>query len=682
MYRIGFSLYRKVMLRNRTGIKPIALWLSNWFDRKAAPGAVGDHLVLFANRLLRDGRPVPARLVLFVVLYSLVISAQAHMGASQHGRMFKTARLINLLFRPYILARRAPVADVYFQVLLHLKQFERIARDLRRPDGLDDRYLATLAGVAHLNLMNVEAAKQFLTLAISLNGADHFAHRMLGRVHLVEGDYGAATREFSKSVKILPSTVMAHQNYAGRYEVLKSKPKQWELRRAGTLLVYDNLVQLAEDLFLQGRFNKSFRFYQLALLFQSRLADQMRPHRRLPTPLLKRIGSECDGFDPALSVRILPYEWVTQFGHIGLLDAYRKMAALGTIAKANYVLLAPQNKVSNSVYLAYWDRYFCIVRDDKLVDDLFPYQRYFGDQFMALLAEGPLAEPWTRAAARTQVEWAKRGHGPLLQLSEQHRTEGQRKLQEMGLPAGAWYVGLHIREGGFYGDGTGTIGEHRSADVKDYLEAIDEVTSRGGWVIRLGDASMTPLPSMPNVIDYAHCAAKSADMDLFFLATSRLIIGTTSGLSTVAMSFGTAMLLVNCISNDWQIWTAQTDFTVKQVYDLGQRRYLSLTETYQQPFQGRLINHALLTRHGYAIHPNSAADTRAAVRDKLDTVLGIAAPVPEDDPLMRRYRQALSHNPFMFGAARPSLPFLNAHPELFGPPPDHESLRPREQSAA
>ncbi len=108
---------------------------------------------------------------------------------------------------------------------------------------------------------------------------------------------------------------------------------------------------------------------------------------------------------------------------------------------------------------------------------------------------------------------------------------------------------------------------------------------------------------------------------------------------------------------------------------------MSIAETYRQPFQGYLINHALLARRGFAIHSNTASDIRAAVRNKLDIVLGVTARSGEDHPLMRRYREALSDNPFMFGAAKPTLNFLESHPELLGPLLDCASTRPKAHSA-
>ncbi len=663
--RLVSGLYR-LLVRGRANIRPMAARLSDLFERAMQEGASGERLLNFSQRLVRRGWRTPARLSLFLVRYGLVLSVQAHLVASQHARAEKAARLLNCLFRPYVLARQAPEAQIFFHALLRTKAFDRIAREFPRHEDLNSYYMARFAGVSHLYCLNIKLAKEFLEQAIALaDNSCWLVYRMLGRAYLVEGDYDSAASKFEAAVILRRVTVMAHHNYAGRYDIHTYKPKSWELTHAGQLLIYDNLMQFAEDLFLSGRAHDSLRFYQSALAYQSVLAKRFN----LPKRLERRLADEFESFDPALPTRLLAYEWVTQFGHIGLLDSYKKMAELGMYPKANYVLLAPPGKVSNATYLSYWDPHFHIVRDEELVDELFPYQRVVGDQFMAFPSDGQAAELWTRAAARVQVEWAEQRRGPLLELTNENRRRGERGLRRLGFPSDAWYVGLHVREGGFHGDHADT-NEHRRADIEDYFEAIEEITSRGGWVIRLGDSSTTPLPEMANVIDYAHSREKSELVDIFLLATSRFIIGTTSGLSTVAMSFGTPMLLVNCISNDWQIWTDGVDFIPRHVYDFRSRRYLSLGETYRQPLQGYLINNVLLTRLGYAVHANSPADIRAAVKYKLDTLTGGVPRADEDHPLMQRYRQALAHNPYMFGAAKPVLPFLETHPELLSLEPN------------
>ena len=576
LIQAGCRIAIKTVYRKRSDLRSTATVLSYWSEKAMRGG--GERLLRLAVWLDKNNLRFVSHVPLALVRYSLVLSAQAHLGARQYGRAIRTARILNLLFRASILNHRNPEAITYYQVLYHTRLYSRIAHDFKKPVDVTSYYLALIAGIAHLYLLSFDGAKHYLSLATKIERSDPLSLRMLGRAHLLSGDYAQAAIKFHELVALDPRTVMGHQNYAGRYDIHQYKPREWEQAWGGYLLVYDNLVQFAEDLFLQGTGEDSFRFYNKALTFQKELAEDFA----LPSVLLKWVQLGDANFDRNLPTRILAYEWVTQFGHIGLLDSYKKMSQLGMVPSGNHILLAPPDKVSNAHYLSYWEPHFTIIRSEALVNELFPYQRFIGDQFMALPGEGT-AEPWTRAAAHANVLWAQKGRGPLLKLTEQDKHEGHWKLAKLGLPRGAWYVGLHVREGGFYQDGSGTISEHRSSNIEDYYGAIEEVTSRGGWVVRMGDPSMNPLPDMPNVIDYAHSDLKSEQMDIFLLATSRFVIGTTSGLSTVAMTFGTPMLLVNCISNDWQIWTEATDFMLKRVYDRRSGRYLSLGETYRVP---------------------------------------------------------------------------------------------------
>jgi putative glycosyltransferase (TIGR04372 family) len=328
------------------------------------------------------------------------------------------------------------------------------------------------------------------------------------------------------------------------------------------------------------------------------------------------------------------------------------------------VLLAPIEKVVNQPLLRLFEKHFCIIRDPLLVDELLPYQRSIGDQFMAFHTSDGSAEPWPHAAARAQVEGSSRKMPALVSLSDAERERGRMLLKEAGLPDDAWYVSLHIREGGFHGDGAGSTREHRSADIESYLSAVAEITGRGGWVVRLGDNSMAAFPPLSKVFDYARSSIKSPEMDVYLLATSRLFIGTTSGLTSAAQIFRRPMLLVNCISNDCQYWTDQTDFIVKLVFDKRRRRYLSLRETYSQPIQSLFIDGAVMHRQGYEVHANSAEEIRAAAAEKLDLLSGVTRGPGDADPTMVKYREALAENPFMFGAANPSMSFLRSHPEL------------------
>lgn len=604
----------------------------------------------------------------------LMMTLVTHLLAGEHQRGLTTARILNALFRRQIRARKGSTATAYFRTLYGLRLYSRIVLDVPNFEEAPTTYLARLIGRAHTFRFDTETARRFLQRVLDENREDPDAYFELGDACLVAGDYHRGAALFKTATQKHPHLMMAHQNLAARYDVASYRPVPWEIEDAGKLKIYDRLGRIAEEIYLSADLPGSMLMYKKLLDYQAWIGQGFD----LRKDLKEQLASECPNYDMTLPTRLLPYEWVTQFGHMGLLDGYMKINLLSSQHNANHVLLAPKNKVANKEYLDYWGDLFCIVRSQSLVDALFPYQRYIGIGFMASRSTGPLAEPWSRAAARAQVDWFAQERAPLLNLRDVDRVNGRKAFAALGLPDDAWFVALHVRDSGYYAEGSTSANAHRNARIEDYLPAIKEVTSRGGYVVRVGDRSMRPLPTLRNVIDYAHSPAKSASVDLAILALSRFIIGTTSGLTNVALSFGTPMVLVNCISTDWQIWTESVDFILKKIYDRRRGRYLCLQEMTSLRIMGHMINSMVMDLMGYSVHANTAEEMRAAVAYKLDTVMDQARRADDSDPVMMTYRAAIAHNPFIYGAARPVPAFIEANAYLVadhGAPPDIEPWR-------
>ena len=90
-------------------------------------------------------------------------------------------------------------------------------------------------------------------------------------------------------------------------------------------------------------------------------------------------------------------------------------------------------------------------------------------------------------------------------------------LHAAGVPKGAWFVALHVREGKWDRTKTGAFGVV-NAEIGTYLSAITAITRRGGWVVRMGDPGMQPMPPVPNVLDYCHSDIRADWMDIFIAA--------------------------------------------------------------------------------------------------------------------------------------------------------------------
>jgi putative glycosyltransferase (TIGR04372 family) len=652
---LAFRFYGFLSARRRK-LLPLTTRAAGVIDRKLIIAPAGAALLRFTALQLAH-RPRLGALSARLILVTLAAAAQVHLAASQKPSAMRAARLLNLIFRAQVRARRGLVSSVYLTTLALCSAYDRIVREVPRTEPIDSFAINFAVGVAHMYRGNYPVAAHFLAAAASTG--DSNALRRLGAVHALMRDDTKAAECFQASVARDPRSVMAHQNYAAGYDPSAYTPSRWELENAGELLIYDNLIQLGENFYHQGRYEDTFRCYQAAFDHQDALARKWS----VPETLVQRIAASSVNFKTDLPIRLLGYEWVTLIGHIGFIDCHLRMAELGMLPRANYVLLAPRHKVVNQAFLRLFAPHLTIVEDPGLVDDLLPYQRVVGDQFIAVRSDGALAEPWAHAVARAQIAWPAANRGPIIAIPPELREDGRARLRAAGVTAD-WFVAMHIREGGYHGDGPGTTRQHRSANVSDYFEAIAHIASRGGAIVRLGDRTMTPLRGLPGVFDYAHSDIKSAEMDLFLCAEARLFVGTTSGLTTAVQALGTPMLLVNCISNDCQFWHDKTDFMLRPVYDRRAKRYLSLGETYRQPLQALLIDTALLARHGLEIHANRPDDITEAVRYTLDCLDGVRRPLRRGGELLDRYRAALASNPCNFGAALPVPHFLESFPEL------------------
>ena len=244
-----------------------------------------------------------------------------------------------------------------------------------------------------------------------------------------------------------------------------------------------------------------------------------------------------------LNIRFFPVEQLGGIGLMGNLDAYIKSNMLGWRSAKQLILLLPRNKiVGNPHFLKYWCKYLTIISDPVAIKILSPLAKYLEETIEEDCEGQVLFGP--SAVAKVQEQWDKEGRPPLLNITIDDLQRGWQCLRDLGVPQNAWFVCLHVREPGFK-DGYSCIDSYRNADIASYLLAIKTITEAGGWVIRMGDPSMTPLPPMESVIDYVHSNIRSDWMDVFCVAQCCFFIGTSSGLSSVAIAFGVPCVHTN-----------------------------------------------------------------------------------------------------------------------------------------
>lgn len=300
--------------------------------------------------------------------------------------------------------------------------------------------------------------------------------------------------------------------------------------------------------------------------------------------------------------------WTCAIGHIAVLATYAQARELGLIERTHFKVDA-SSLVANRAYLDYLSHHFEIINDAAVVSSL---DTRFRSELPAVMG---LRGEWlflNDAIGLVQEQWTASGRPPLLRLREEDRKRGNAVLRNWGVPSGAWFVTLHVREGGRISGGFGTDSV-RNADPFDYIDAIGVVTAAGGWVIRIGASDYTPLPSLPGVIDYATSKSHEDWIDVFLLGAASFMIATNSGPAWVANSFGVPTLFTNWAPIGVNPLGSGAVVLRKSMRELSTGHDL-VPSRQRDERVSHIESLSALQKIGYSCRPNEAEDIATATR--------------------------------------------------------------------
>jgi putative glycosyltransferase (TIGR04372 family) len=401
--------------------------------------------------------------------------------------------------------------------------------------------------------------------------------------------------------------------------------------------------------------------------------------RAMPAPPLsselERVLKQLDvSFD---ELRVIPEEWTTQIGHLGMLDMLFRMRDLGWWSGEAVMVVRP-NLIANKAFFRLLEGLGKVVVigetvTERIAEELLSLQRWCGMNFNAFQLPDGNVVPWQEAGARAIEQWEREGRGhPLRDVYDRIFGESafptalKQFREQCGMEPDDWYVCLHTRDASHYFEYAGTGQTHRNAPIASYLEVIRLVTGMGGWVIKLGGPNSPKLPAMDRTIDYALSEFRSEQMDIHLLRHARAFVGTTSGLTNAAISFGLPCAVVNGITTDSQLWNKNVRFALKPVR-LADGTMLTQRQLTSAPWRWRLFDAAVLGRSGGHPENNSADEIVEVVREIIELAEGRSAEFEEEyesAALLSRWRETLSI-PHYYGTSKPSLHYLKKYKNEF-----------------
>ena len=268
------------------------------------------------------------------------------------------------------------------------------------------------------------------------------------------------------------------------------------------------------------------------------------------------------------------HEIVGVFGHSATSISDRIKANILGLTDSNFVILS-SNPGNSWLIQKYWSQYLPVIELDELAEKILEIQHF--TKFESIYFQRLGSEYLSFQDAHNKIEsiWEETyptSGGGLLQILDDDKTFGYSFLRSYNFMPNDWFVCLHVRS---------TTGLHnaRNNDVSNYKDAILHILDLGGWVIRIG-AESAPILDIKHerYIDYANLGVRTTRLDLFLLAESKFLIGSSSGPNTVPALFGKPLLWTNATGIGSQVFFSKSIVIPKLVCDIPKNKILNFSE--------------------------------------------------------------------------------------------------------
>ena len=201
---------------------------------------------------------------------------------------------------------------------------------------------------------------------------------------------------------------------------------------------------------------------------------------------------------------------------------------------------------------------------------------------------------------------------------------GSAMLQNMGMPSGAKWVCLIVRDKAYLP----TLAYHafRDSDIDTYGLAALELARRGYYVIRMGAKVVKPMKSSnPRIIDYATNGMRSDFMDIYLSAKCAFMISNGTGLDAIACVFRRPICYVNYVPLEY-LSTWNRSLAVWKHHEKDGKR-MTPTEIWASG-AGQFMRSDEFEEAGIRLVDNTPEEIKAVVEEMVVRIEDYAAPRP------------------------------------------------------
>ena len=228
-----------------------------------------------------------------------------------------------------------------------------------------------------------------------------------------------------------------------------------------------------------------------------------------------------------------------------------------------------------------------------------------------------------------------------LKFTAEEEARGKASLQTMGIPDGAPFVCLIVRDSAYldaHQSNDWSYHSYRDSDIQNYVLAAEELADRGYFVIRMGAKVLEAIKSRhPRVIDYATNGLRNDFMDIYLGANCKFCISVSTGFDAVPLIFRRPIVYVNMVPLGYlPTYKEQSIGITKHHFFVQKNRELTLREIFECG-AGFGLRTSDYESKGIRLVENTPEEIRDVVVEMAERLNGAWQAEPDDDALQRRF---------------------------------------------
>jgi putative glycosyltransferase (TIGR04372 family) len=255
-----------------------------------------------------------------------------------------------------------------------------------------------------------------------------------------------------------------------------------------------------------------------------------------------------------------------------------------------------------------------------------------------------------------------------LSFTPEEIQKGEHLLEKIGIPKGAPYLCFISREKIFLQTTDPKMDysyhDYRDCSIENYMPAIETLTAKGLWAVRLGTIVSQPLQTTnERIIDYA--TKHRSDFGDIFLATHcKFYIGAGTGMIMVSSFSEVPTVSCNMAPMGQAPYRSADIFILKKYWDTQKRRLLTFREIISMGAD-RWDRTEQYEKAGIELIENTPDEILEAGLEMNARLDGAWVPQPEDEELQEKYRALWRKGHVVEGfKSRVGAAFLRKHRNL------------------